>query len=253
MKEKDKKMRESKKTTVCGFSRFTLIELLVVIAIIAILAGMLLPALNKAREAAKASNCVNNMKQSMVAMLMYADDNSGYIHFYDEDDGLYPPGTPIYQKYYWHSRLAISGYIAPKFDKRLRCPVMGKTQGLSATDETCFAIYGVPAVSWFVPPTNQYYLFTATGKLTFLKSLAVKSASEFPILADCYQSGLKTDGAIWDTNTIHLRHSDRSGMSFLDGHVSMVGLKSIDPMIEKLGYRALEGYVDMENNAQPMP
>ena len=85
-------MKQSRKQ-----GNFTLIELLVVIAIIAILAGMLLPALNKAREVSRSASCKNNFKQLGLAMHNYLSSYND-IFFADSNAGAGPYWTGMFVK-----------------------------------------------------------------------------------------------------------------------------------------------------------
>ncbi len=151
------------------FIAFTLIELLVVIAIIAILAAMLLPALQNARESARAASCLSNMRQLSFGVLLYTEDNGQ----------CYPPaqywdpngsgalnvwqGQALYYLHLVKSTLQADWYwgaAAPglALDYMVRCPTGRRQDPKGALGG--YGTYGINGEDWSGAPPGfwtKYY------------------------------------------------------------------------------------------------
>ena len=123
MKFTMKSVKRTKKQ--CNMFNFTLIELLVVIAIIAILAAMLLPALNKARDMARGTQCAAQYKGIATAMGMYSTDFKEYLPGPTYNMPRWPSNTAYYKYGNNGPVWALNYYYLKQKNAFWRCPTNG--------------------------------------------------------------------------------------------------------------------------------
>jgi prepilin-type processing-associated H-X9-DG protein/prepilin-type N-terminal cleavage/methylation domain-containing protein len=225
---------------------FTLVELLVVIGIISILIAMLLPALNKARAAAKSVACLSNLRQVGMGLLMYANENHDYLPpWYDGTASAADHAAGMDR---WNIRIEAQ-YVKNK--DAFFCPAWAprnlaeyETMGYDWQDTISAHTYGMR--EW-KEPYKPYSGVNGT-RTTYKKRSLIRHPSDFFLLADSFinTAGIQ-DYVIRPTSTtvhfVHIRHNNYANAWFVDGHAAAMPRSYFESLkVTQLEYCTSSGY-----------
>jgi len=210
---------------------FTLIELLVVIAIIALLVSILLPSLQKAKELARAAVCMSNMRSSVMASQMYAEESQDTLPLFFYNDGL---GNGYFSSYWFWGRVLEEKYELITLGAMV-CPSAD-----DADDKVATGYYE----NTFGMIVSPYY---SVQELTLCRNLHLNlegiSTSDFALFGDSTYTFAASPSEFGQNRYCILaeyggytaaRHNRRANVAFVGGSVGSFDEDELQVLSEKI-------------------